>query len=80
MDDAFNQRLVELLRCISNTCDEEVDTLQFDSQAAQMAESLVQGKPLPKEIRQYLDNAPDCREEFYAMVAMLRALQEMETD
>ena len=80
MNDELSKRLAELLRCVANTCDEEIDTLQFDDQAAQMAEALVQGRDLTPEIQHYLQNAPDCREEFFAMVSMLRALQEFETE
>jgi len=68
-----NRRLAELLRCVYGTCDEEIDGMTWDEQACRVAEMIVRGEDISPLLKQYLDNSPDCREEFMALVAILRA-------
>lgn len=68
-----DQRLIELLRCVFKTCDDEIDGSAWDKEICRVAELIMQGEDVAPTIQQYLDNSPDCREELFAMVAMLRA-------
>lgn len=69
----MRDRLIELLRCIYGTCDEELDGSVWDVEAARVAEMVLRGEPIEAHIQQYLSNSPDCREEFMALVAIMKA-------
>jgi hypothetical protein len=73
----LQERLAHLLKCISGTCEDELDGTAWDVIAAHVAEALLHGEPLTPAIQRYLDNSPDCREEFYALVAILKSEQQI---
>lgn len=70
------KQLADLLRCICQTREEEISPEAWDLQMERVAEMAANGEDfatiLPS-IRQYLDNSPDCRAEFEALVIMLQA-------
>lgn len=69
-------KLQELLRCIFKTREEEIDSATWDLYMERVAEMALNGEDIATvlpAIQHYLENAPDCREEFRALVAMLRA-------
>jgi hypothetical protein len=69
-------RIKELLRCIFLTQEEEIDAEAWDLQFERVAEMLASGQDISTvlpAINHYLNNSPDCREELYATIAMLRA-------
>jgi hypothetical protein len=75
------EKITELLRCIFETQEEEIDCEAWDCQMTRVAEMLAHGEDINTilpAISHYLKNAPDCREELYAMVAMLQAEAEIE--
>lgn len=76
----MEDRLIELLRCVYRTCEDELDGMDWDAEVARVAEMVVQGQSLAPVLQTYLDNAHDCREEFYAMIAMLQAEQAAQDD
>lgn len=47
--------------------------MDWDKEAARVAEMVSRGEHLAPALQRYLDNAPDCREEFEALVAILKA-------
>jgi hypothetical protein len=70
------ERLRSLITCICKTREEEIDSVAWDLQMERVAEMAAQGEDIATvlpAIQHYLENAPDCREEFNALVAMLRA-------
>ncbi len=70
------ERLKALLQCIYTTREEEIDGAAWDLQTERVAEMAANGEDISAvlpAIQQYLTNAHDCREEFNALVAMLRA-------
>lgn len=76
MDQQPEQRLQNLLRCIFSTREEEIDAEAWDLQMERVAEMAANGEDIQRvlpAIQQYLDNAPDCRAEFDALVAMLKS-------
>lgn len=75
-----NKRLAELLRCVYGTCDQEIDGTTWDQEACKVAEMIVRGEDIAPLLSQYLDNSPDCREEFLALVAILRAERAADTN
>lgn len=76
MTEQYEEKLHSLLRCILSTREEEIDGEAWDMQMERVAEMAANGENIGvvlPAIQQYLDNAPDCRAEFEALVAMLRA-------
>jgi hypothetical protein len=72
----IEDRLQNLMRCICQTKEEEIDGMTWDLQMARVAEMAARGEDISSAlpaIQQYLDNSPDCREEFEALVAILKA-------
>lgn len=77
------QRLSKLMQCICQTREEEIDSATWDLQMERVAEMVVNGDDISvvlPAIEQYLTNAPDCAEEFRALVAMMRANAEFDGD
>jgi hypothetical protein len=71
-----NERIRALLECLSNTASEEADCQEFDRQVDCLAELLAAGGPLDQispEIQAHLKNSRDCREEFEALIFVLKA-------
>ncbi len=72
----LEERFVNFLRCLCLTREEEIAPEVWDLQMERVAEMAANGEDfaavLPA-IRQYLDNSPDCRAEFDALVLMLKA-------
>ena len=69
------ERFARLMQCICKTREEEIDSATWDLQMERVAEMAVNGENISAvlpAIEQYLDNSPDCAEEFRALVAMLR--------
>ncbi|HLA42671.1 MAG TPA: hypothetical protein VJZ27_04510 [Aggregatilineales bacterium] len=76
LNDQIENRFRELLHCILRTHEEEIDAEAWDLQFERVAEMAVNGEDISTvlpAIQQYLENSPDCNEEFRAVVAMLRA-------
>lgn len=72
----LDDRLKELIACIFQTQEEEIDPETWDIQFEEVAERAARGEnilDIMPSIAQYLANAPDCREEYRAVVAMLQA-------
>jgi len=70
------ERLAQLMRCICQTREEEIDSATWDLQFERVAEMAVNGDDISvvlPAIEQYLSNAPDCAEEFRALISMMRA-------
>ena len=75
-DEQLEDRFRKLLYCIMQTHEEEIDSEAWDLQFERVAEMAVNGENIAAvlpAIQQYLENSPDCNEEFCAVVAMLRA-------
>lgn len=73
------QRIHDLLRCVYATNEEELDPMTWDLQMERVAEMAANGEDISAvlpAIQQYLGNSPDCRQEFDALVAMMRAEKE----
>lgn len=69
-------RLKNLLQCIFQTREEEIDPMAWDLQFERVVEMAVNGQDIGSvlpAIEQYLQNSPDCNEEFRAVVAMMKA-------
>jgi hypothetical protein len=72
-------RLKDLLRCIYKTREEEINPVAWDLHMEQVAEMAANGEDIQAllpAIYHYLENSPDCREEFRALVAMIRTEHE----
>ncbi|MFP4323304.1 MAG: hypothetical protein ACLFTK_12695 [Anaerolineales bacterium] len=72
----MESRLRDLLRCIFTTREEEIDPMAWNLQMERVAEMAANGEDIATvlpAIQQYLDNSPDCRAEFEALVLMLQA-------
>lgn len=77
------ERLQNLMRCICQTKEEEIDGVAWDLQMINLAEMAARGADIATlypAIQQYLNNSPDCYEEFRALVAMLKAEIELGED
>ncbi|KAB2904517.1 MAG: hypothetical protein F9K27_08375 [Anaerolineae bacterium] len=77
------ERLQNLMRCICQTKEEEIDGVAWDLQMINLAEMAARGTDIATlypAIQQYLNNSPDCYEEFRALVAMLKAEIELGED
>jgi len=75
----LEERIQKLVRCILKTQEEEIDGFAWDLQMERVAEMAVNGEDIGAvlpAIQQYLENSPDCNEEFNALVAMLRAVEQ----
>lgn len=75
----LEDRLQELLRCILDTREEELDPATWDLQMERVAEMAANGEDISTvvpAIQHYLKNSPDCREEFKALLAMIEANKE----
>jgi DNA-binding FadR family transcriptional regulator len=73
------ERLAQLMRCICQTREEEIDSATWDLQFERVAEMAANGVDISTvlpAIEQYLTNSPDCAEEFRALVTMMRANSE----
>jgi hypothetical protein len=71
------------MRCICQTKEEEIDGVAWDLQMINLAEMAARGADIATlypAIQQYLNNSPDCYEEFRALVAMLKAEIELGED
>lgn len=72
-----DDRIKSLMDCLSTTQDNEADCSQFDAQMDCLAELLAEGKAsgevLTPEIEAHLRHSVDCREEFEALIAILKA-------
>lgn len=70
------EHIQKLMRCICQTREEEIDGIAWDLQMIKMAELAARGEDIAisyPAIQQYLNNSPDCYEEFRALVAMIKA-------
>jgi|GEM_PF-4391297 len=73
-------RLLELLRCILKTNEEEIDPQTWDLQMERVAEMADNGEDIGvvlPAIQQYLTNSPDCRSEYEALLAMMKAEEDL---
>jgi hypothetical protein len=65
-----------LLKCLSETRDVEADCIEFGSQVDCLAEIIASGSPeavITPEIQAHLIHSCDCREEFEALITVLKA-------
>ncbi len=77
------QHIQKLMRCICQTSEEELDGMTWDLQMIKIAELAACGEDIAVRfpaIQQYLNNSPDCYEEFKALVAMIKCEMEMQED
>lgn len=77
------ESLQKLMKCICQTREEEIDAVAWDMQMIKMAEMAARGEDIATlfpAVQQYLNNSPDCYEEFRALVSMLKAESEMNDD
>lgn len=76
-EENLNERMQALLNCLSTTSDNEADCLEFGMQSDCLAELLAAGANgdvvIPQDIKAHLLNSRDCREEFEALIAVLKA-------
>lgn len=70
-------QLQTLIDCLATTEEDEADCAEFDSRMDCLAEMLVDGRlrgeVLTPEIEAHLRHSADCREEFDALIAILKA-------
>lgn len=75
------QHIQKLMKCICQTKEEEIDGVVWDLQMIKVAEMVARGEDIATRfpaIQQYLNNSPDCYEEFCALVAMIKCELEQE--
>jgi hypothetical protein len=80
--DDLELRLRNLLRCIFATNEEEIAPETWDLQVERVAEMSANGENIGlvlPAIQHYLENSPDCRAEFEALVCMMRGCQDSDT-
>lgn len=80
----INERLKALIDCLASTQDDEADCIEFDVEADCLAEWLASGAAptsvIKPRIQAHLDHSRDCKEEFEALIAILKAAQTGELD
>lgn len=73
-----------LIDCLATTREDEMDCLEFNRRMDCLAEMLAEGKSaeevLTPEIEAHLRHSADCREEFDALLAILKAEESGELD
>jgi hypothetical protein len=72
----MNDRLKALINCLSSTQENEADCMEFDTEVDCLAEMIAAGAPasvIKPKIAAHIEHSPDCREEFDALVAILKA-------
>jgi hypothetical protein len=72
----MNDRLKALINCLSSTQEDEADCMEFDGEVDCLAEMLAAGAPasvIKPRIAAHIEHSADCREEFDALVAILKA-------
>ncbi|MCI0712273.1 MAG: hypothetical protein L0154_19115 [Chloroflexi bacterium] len=71
------EQIKSLLDCLSTTLDNEADCEQFNMEMDCLAEMIAAGKArgdvLSPEMEAHIKHSNDCREEFEALIAILRA-------
>lgn len=71
------EQIKSLLNCLSTTLDDEADCEQFNMEMDCLAEMIAAGKVrgdvLSPEMEAHIKHSNDCREEFEALIAILRA-------
>jgi hypothetical protein len=71
------ERVKSLLNCLATTLDNEADCEQFNKEMDCLAEMIADGKArgevLSPEMEAHIKHSNDCREEFEALIAILRA-------
>jgi hypothetical protein len=77
-------RLQSLINCLSKTLESEADCAEFDAQMDCLAEFLAQGvlplEDIPANIQAHLQQSRDCKEEFEALIAILKAEESGDLD
>ncbi len=75
-------KIQSLVDCLRNTADQEADCAEFDRKVECLAELLaslnvaeVPPDAIPPEIQSHLIQSSDCREEFEALISILKAEQ-----
>lgn len=72
-----HDRIRALLECLAATCDEEADCLEFDRQQDCLAELIAIGQTptsvIPPAVQVHLQQSRDCREEFEALITVIKA-------
>lgn len=72
----MDDRLKALINCLSSTQEDEADCMEFDKEVDCLAEMLAAGAPtsiIKPRIASHVEHSSDCREEFDALVAILKA-------
>lgn len=74
------QKIQSLVDCLRNTAEQEADCAEFDRKVECLAELLssvntaeVPPDAIPPEIQAHLQHSTDCREEFEALISILKA-------
>ena len=71
------ERVKSLMNCLEQTLDNEADCREFDIQMDYIAEALANGRStselLTPEFEAHLLHSNDCKEEFNALIAILKA-------
>lgn len=79
-----NERLKALLDCLSSTEEDEADCSEFDLEIDCLAEWLASGAApasvIKPRIQAHLEHSADCKEEFDALVSILKAAESGELD
>lgn len=72
-----SDRLKALMDCLSKTKDDEADCTEFDREVECLAEWLASGgaseSRMKPAVEAHLQHSQDCREEFEALVTILKA-------
>jgi hypothetical protein len=72
----IDNKIRALIECLSNTAENEADCLEFDRKVDCLAELLAAGgssDSITPDMAAHLHNSRDCREEFEALIAILKA-------
>ncbi|MBI5929681.1 MAG: hypothetical protein HY862_10255 [Chloroflexi bacterium] len=74
------QKIQSLVDCLRHTADQEADCAEFDRKVECLAELLatvnaaeIPSDAIPPEIQAHLLQSTDCREEFEALICILKA-------
>lgn len=80
----INERLKALIDCLASTQDDEADCMEFDIEVDCLAEWLASGAApasiVKPRIQAHLEHSRDCKEEFDALVAILKAAEAGDLD
>lgn len=78
------ERIQALINCLRQTRDDEADCVEFDKEMDCIAEWLAGGadpeQVVKPKIEAHIQQSPDCAEEFYSLISILKAEEEGKLD